>query len=81
MEKNSENFHNLDMERAMKLAQTDAAQQLFAMLRQNSGDQLQSAMSQAAAGNMTQAKDILQQLMASDQAQQLLRKLQGDSHG
>lgn len=76
MEKKTENFGAADMQKAMKLAQTDAAKQLLAMLQAQSGQQLQDAMAQAAAGNLGQAKDILQQLMQNDQAKQLLRKLQ-----
>lgn len=81
MEKNSENFHNIDLEKAKKLAQSDAAKQLFALLQTGNPEQLQSAMNQAAAGNIGQAKETLQQLMASDQAQRLLRQLQGDANG
>ncbi len=76
MEKNNGNFSNMDMQRAMKLAQTDTAKQLMAMLQAQSGTQLQDAMAKAAAGNLGQAKDILQQLMENDQAKQLLQQLQ-----
>ncbi len=76
MEKKGENFSSMDMQRAMRLAQTDVAKQLMAMLQNQSGQQLQNAMTQAAAGNLGQAKDILQQLMENEQARQLLRQLQ-----
>ncbi len=76
MEHNNGNFTNLDMERAMKLAQTDAAKRLIAMLQAQSGPQLQNAMTQANNGNFAQAKEILQQLMQNDQAKQLLQRLQ-----
>ena len=76
MEKKTDNFGATDMQKAMKLAQTDAAKQLLSMLQAQSGPQLQEAMAQAAAGNLGQAKDILQQLIQNDQARQLLQKLQ-----
>lgn len=76
MEKKTENFGGMDMQKAMQLAQTDAAKQLLAMLQAQSGQQLQDAMTQAAAGNLGQAKDILQQLLQNDQAKQLLQQLQ-----
>ncbi len=76
MEKNNGNFSNMDVQKAMKLAQTDAARQLIAMLQAQGGAQLQNAMAQAAAGNLGQAKDLLQQLMENEQARQLLRQLQ-----
>lgn len=78
MEINSENFSGMDMQKAMKLAQTDTAKQLLSMLQAQSGQQLQNAMAQAAAGNLGQARDILQRLMENDQAKQLLRQLQGE---
>ncbi len=76
MEKNSENFGPMDMNKAMQLANTDAARQLMALLQAQSGDRLQQAMTQAAAGNLGQAKEILQQLMQNGQARQLLQQLQ-----
>ncbi len=76
MEKNMENFSQMDMQKAMLLAQTDTAKQLLAMLQAQSGPQLQSAMSQAAAGNFGQATEILQQMMQNDRARQLLQQLQ-----
>ncbi len=78
MEKNNDNFSTMDMQRAMKLAQTDTAKQLLAMLQAQSGTQLQDAMAQAAAGNFGQAKALLQQLMENDRAKQLLQQLQGE---
>ncbi len=81
MEKKSEDFHDFNMQQAMLLAQTDAAKQLFALLQ--SGDQvaLRSAMTLAAAGDMAAAKKILETMIASPQAQSLLRQLQGEQHG
>ncbi len=81
MVKNSEQFPNIDMESAMKLAQSDAAKQLFALLRTANAQQLQSAMDQAASGDLTQAKETLQELLSSTQAKQLLRQLQEDGNG
>lgn len=81
MKKFSDNFPEIDMQDAMKLAQSGAAQQLFALLNSSNQALVQSAMAQAAAGNTEQAKQILQQLLATEQAQQLLQQLQGDAHG
>ena len=77
MDQYSENLSKADIQKAMQLAQTDAAKQLFAMLKANNSDQLNDAMNQAAAGDMTGARNALQQLLSSEQAQQLLRQLQG----
>lgn len=81
MEKFSDDFRDFDMQQAMKLAHSDAAKQLFAMLQSSSNDALQSAMTQAAAGDMTQAQQLLQQLMANDRARALLQQLRGDADG
>ena len=81
MAKKSGDFPSMDMQQAMKLAQSDTAKQLYAMLQSSNGDQLQSAMEQAASGNMTQAKALLGQLMADPKARELLRQLQGDANG
>lgn len=81
MAKKSGDFYPMDMQQAMKLAQTDAAKQLMARLQSADNGQLQSAMEQASAGNMTQAKALLGQLMADPQTRDLLRQLQGDANG
>lgn len=81
MEKKSEDFRDFNMQQAMKLAQSDAARQLFAMLQSSDPVQLRSAMDHATAGDMEQARKIMEQMMASQQAQALLRQLQGDANG
>lgn len=73
MEKNSQNF---SMEEAMKMANSPAAQQLIALLRQTNGSQLQKAMDLASAGDMASAGQIIDGLLSSnDQAQGLIDKL------
>lgn len=57
------------------LAQSPAGQQLFALLRQQGGDTLDAAMTQAAAGDYAQAQSALSGLLASPEAQALLRQL------
>ena len=81
MKKFSDNFSEIDMPEAMKLAQSDAARQLFALLNSSNQAMVNTALTQAAAGNMDQARQTLQQLLATEQAQQLLRQLQGGSNG
>lgn len=81
MKKFSDNFSEIDMQEAMKLAQSDAARQLFALLNSSNQAMVNTALTQASAGNMDQARQTLQQLLATEQAQQLLRQLQGGSNG
>ena len=73
MEKNSQNF---SMEEAMKMANSPAAQQLIAMLRNTNSDQLQKAMALASAGDMKSASQIINGLLSgSPQAQKLAEEL------
>ena len=81
MGKNSEQNQEFSMQQAMKLAQSDAGQQLFSLLQSTEGDKLQSAMDHAAAGNMEQVKQTMQQLMQSAQVQDLIRKMRGENDG
>ncbi|MBQ6852426.1 MAG: hypothetical protein IJO04_05300 [Oscillospiraceae bacterium] len=72
MQKNSEDF---SMQDALRLAQSPAGQQLLAMLRRTDSGQLQQARDLAAAGNYAQASQLIGTLLASDEAQQLLKEL------
>ena len=60
----------------MKLARSPAGQQLLALIQQNGGSDLQSAVSQASAGNYDQAKQTLSSLLSTPEAQALLKKLE-----
>ena len=63
------------MQDLMRLAQSPAAQQLMSLLRQNGGAGLQEAMSKAAAGDYTQAKQALTELLKDPEARSLLQQL------
>ena len=62
-------------EQMKKIAESDAGKQLFAFLQQSEGERLKSAMDLAAAGDYTQAKDLLSGLVRSPQAAALLKQL------
>lgn len=64
-----------DLSYLMKLARSDAGQQLLALLQRNGGDQLQSAITQASGGNFDQAKQSLSALLSTPEAQTLLKRL------
>ena len=74
MQKKSEDF---SMQEALRLAQSPAGQQLLAMLRQENDGQLQQAVQKASGGDLAGAAQILNTLLASDEAQSLLRKMEG----
>ena len=72
MQKNSEDF---SMQEALRLAKSPAGQQLLAMLRQKDNGQLQQAMNLATEGNYAQAGQIINAMLSSGEARQLLDEL------
>ncbi len=74
MQKNSQNF---SMQEALRLANSDAGQQLLAILKQADSSQLQKAMDQAAAGDYNQMKQTLSSVLAQEDVQKLLKQLGG----
>ena len=74
MDKNS---HDFSIKEAQRLAKTPEGQKLMAMLQQKDQGQLQQAMAQASTGNYKEAGTILQSLLSSPEAQQLIRQLGG----
>ena len=76
MLKKNDRFGDFDIQQAMRLANSDAGRQLLNLLQSTQGKKLQDTMDQAAAGNYDQVKKTMQELMANDQAQQLMKKMQ-----
>lgn len=72
MKKKSEDFSE-----AMRLARSEAGQELLAYLKNTDQDALQRAMDQAASGNYDAMKQTMQKLLAAPEAQRLLRELGG----
>ena len=64
-----------DLNRLVQLAQTDAGQQLLAILRRGGGSQLSAAMEQASQGNYAAAQELLSKSLSTPEAQALIRKL------
>ena len=77
----SDNFSPADMQQLYRLAQSDTAKQLFALLQSCGGDQLKSAMEQASTGNLQGARATLGSLLNDPQAQSLLQQLKDDANG
>ena len=78
MLKKSDNF---SMEDGLRLANSDAGQQLLTLLKQEHGTTLQRAMEQINTGNYDEVKKTLGSVFASPEAQALLRQLGGSNHG
>ena len=75
MENNSNLPNNLSIQEVMRLAGSPAGQQLIAMLQAQGGAAFQNAMSSAAAGDYTQAKQVIAAMLSDPKAQQLLKDL------
>lgn len=75
MLKKNDGFGDFDLQQAMRLANSDAGQQLLHLLQNTQGEKLSSAMDQAAAGNYNEMKKTMQELLSSQEAQQLLNKM------
>ena len=73
MQKNSQNF---SMQDAVRLAGTDAGQQLLRHLQQTQGDALQKAAAMAAAGDFRRAGASLAPLLDSLEVRALLQQLE-----
>lgn len=77
MAKNSQDF---SIQEAKRLAKTPEGQKLMALLQQKDDGKLQQAMKEASSGNYQEAGSILQSLLSSPEAQQLIRRMEAD-HG
>ena len=76
----AQNNHSFSMEEAQRLAQTDAGQKLLALIQAQNSPQLQTAIRQASNGDYAQLKQTLGSLMASAEAQALLKQLESKRH-
>lgn len=65
-----------DMSQIMKLAQSPAGQQLFALIQKKSRGELEQAMDKANAGDYSGARDALSSLLSSPEAQKLIKQLE-----
>lgn len=66
-----------ELETYAALAQSKQGQALLALLRQQGGARLDTAMAQAAKGDYAAAQAALSALLESPEAQALLRQLEG----
>ena len=75
MENNPNLPNHISMQEVLRMAASPAGQQLIAMLRKQSDSEFQAAMSSAAAGDYTQAKQAIEKLMTDPQTRKLLNQL------
>lgn len=70
----TDNQRQPNMQEVMRLAQSPAGKQLIAMLRQNGGDELRSAMAKAAAGDYADAKKAISALLDTPEGKALMEQ-------
>jgi len=74
MEKNS---GNLNIQKAMELANSPTGQQLLSLLRSSDPEKLEQATQNAESGDYSGALDALQGFLSDPQARALLKQLGG----
>lgn len=74
-------FDPSSMQNAMKLANSEAGQQLLALLRSQNSDALDAAMNSAANGDYSKVKENLSAMLSSPQVQALMEQLRRNSDG
>lgn len=77
MQKNSD---NLSMQEALRLAKSEAGQQLFAALRSKNSQAMDQAMEQAAAGDYSQVKETLSALLSSPEIKAMMEQMGRQHH-
>ena len=78
MANKSEDF---SMEKAMRLAKSNAGQQLFQAMQAQDGASLSQAMADAQNGDYKMVRQRLSAMMESPQIKELLKQLQGEHYG
>lgn len=73
---NNPNPQDFSLRQAMQMAQTPAGQQLVALLRSSGGKEFQDAMAKAAAGDYTQARELINAMLNNPEAQKLIKELE-----
>ena len=80
MQKIPDTPQDFSIQQAMQLAKSPVGQQLIALLQKNGGQDFQSTMAKAAAGDYTQVKDTLASLLSSPEIKAMLEQLGRQSH-
>ena len=75
------NFDHISMRNAIKMANSEAGQQLLELLRSQNGDALNAAMTNAASGDYSKIKEDLSAMLSSPQVQALMEQLRRNGDG
>lgn len=75
MQNHSDQPKEYSTQELLQMAKSPAGQQLISMLQQKGGDELRQAVSKAATGDYTQAKQAISALMENPEVKKLLEQL------
>lgn len=75
------NFDEQSIQQAMRLANTNAGQQLLSMMKRSDPKILQKAAGEAASGNYEQLKQTMSAFLSSPEARALLEQLGRQNNG
>lgn len=65
-----------DIASLLRIAQSPQGQQFLSLLNKTGGTQLQHALAKASEGDYQQAKDIVSELLSTDELQRLVKALE-----
>lgn len=77
MQSNMDNAQDAPIREAMKMAASPAGKQLYALLQEKYGAQLNEAITKASGGDYSGAKELLSSYLSTPEAQALVKKLGG----
>lgn len=75
------NFDERSIQKAMRLANSEAGQQLLSILKSSDPKMMQKAADEAASGNYEQLKKTMSAFLSSPEARSLLEQLGRQSNG
>lgn len=69
---------DIDFSKLLKIANSPAGRELMNLIQKNRDARFDEAMHQAEAGDFSQAKEMLSQMLSTKEAQDLVQKIRGD---
>lgn len=68
----------IDFSKLMRIANSPAGQELISLVQKNKDEHFDEAMQQAQAGDFSQATAMISQILSTQEARDLMRKIRGN---
>ncbi len=68
----------IDFSELMRIANSPAGQELISLVQKNKDEHFDEAMQQAQAGDFSQAKAMISQILSTQEARDLMKKIRGN---